>query len=137
MRKAAALGSLLALAAGAAGCGGSQPDDVVRDYFAAIVDRDGQGACDQLSDDLQADIERAPAARGAGRGCADVMELASALNPGLSQQEVDELDIAVEEDGDRATARLENPFARRRETLRLVKQDGDWKISSLETRPSG
>jgi len=121
----------------AVGCGGPQPDQVVRDYFGAIVDRDGRRACAQLSEELRTDIERAPAARRAGRGCADVMELAAALNPSLSRQDVEELDVDVEEDGDRATARLENPLARRDETIDLVKRDGDWKISSLETRPRG
>lgn len=129
--------ALVVLLVLAAGCGDSQPDEVVRDYFAAIVDRDGERACDQLSEELRVDIERAPAARGAGRSCGDVMELAAGLNPGLTKQDVEELEIGVEEDGDRARATLENPFARREETLRLVRNGGGWKIASLETRPRG
>jgi hypothetical protein len=115
-----------------AGCGGSQPDDTVRDYFGAIVERDGKGACDALSDRLRRDIERA-----AGRSCAEVMQLAAGLNPDLSEEDVDELEIEVDENGDRATARLRNPLVQREETLGLVKEGGDWKLSRLVTRPTG
>lgn len=128
---------LAALALLAAGCGGSDPDEAVRGYFEAIVDRDGQRACDELSAELRREVERAPAAREAGRTCADVMNLAVGLNPGLRKQDVEELDIEVETNGDRAVAKLENPLVRRRETIRLVKEDGDWKISTLATRPQG
>ncbi len=109
----------------------------VRDYLVAIVDRDGERACDQLSGELRADIEGAPAAREAGRSCADVMQLAAGLNPGLKEQDVEELEIRVVEDGDRARATLQNPFSRREETLRLVRDGEDWRLSSLETRPTG
>lgn len=119
------------------GCGGSQPDQAVRDYLKAIAQRDGGRACDQLSPQLRADIERSPAASRAGRSCADVMGLASGLDPALSTKEVDELAIDVDESGDRATAQLKNPLSRRREALELVKDDGDWKISTLVTRPRG
>ena len=120
-----------------AGCGGSEPDQPVRDYLKAIVQRDGQRACEQLTDGLRADIAATPAARRAGRSCADIMNLASGLNPGLTTQEVDHLTIHVDESGDRASARLRNPLSRRVETLGLVKADGDWKISRLVTRPRG
>jgi hypothetical protein len=121
----------------AAGCGGSDPDEAVRDYFEAVVERDGERACDQLAKELRDEIERSPAARDAGRRCADVMELAAGLNPGLKEEDVEDLDIDVDEDGDRAVATLENPLVRSRETIDLVKEDGDWKISTLETRPRG
>jgi plasmid stabilization system protein ParE len=119
------------------GCGGSDPDQAVRAYFEAIVEQDGEAACEQLDEELRADIERAPAARAAGRRCADVMELAAGLNPGLSTDDVEELEIEVEEDGDRAVATLENPLAGREETIELVQVDGEWRISTLETRPGG
>ena len=119
------------------GCGGSDPDEVVRDYFDAVVERDGDRACDQLAGDLREDIERAPAARATGRTCADVMELAAGLNPGLTNEDVEDLDVEVEEDGDEAVATLQNPLVRNEETIDLVKEDGDWKIATLETRPRG
>ena len=123
------------LAALAAGCGGAQPDDTVRDYFAAIVAGDGEGACDTLTPELRRDIDRSPAARRAGAGCVEVMELAAALNPALSQEDVEDQSVELEENGDRATARLRNPLVKRRETIRLVEGDEGWKISTLETRP--
>lgn len=126
---------LLAGALIAPGCGGSDPDEVVREHFRAIVDRNGERACDLLSDDLRADIERAPAVRAAGRSCKDVMNLAAGLNPSLEQADVEDLPVDVEEDGDDAVATLQNPLVDRRETLDLVKQDGNWKIATLETRP--
>jgi hypothetical protein len=130
---------LAGLALLAAGCGGSGSDaeDAVRDYFTAIVEQHGARACDQLTEELQRDIERAPAARTAGRSCADVMRLAAGLNPGLSTEDVDDLDIEVEEDGDKAAASLKNPLSRRQETIDLVRVGEDWKISTLETRPGG
>lgn len=129
--------ALVGVALIGAGCGGSQPDEAVRGYFEAIVEGDGERACDQLSEELRADIDGSPAVEGAGRSCADVMRLAAGLNPALSTRDVEELEIEVEEDGDRATATLQNPLVERDETLALVKEDGDWKISRLETRPRG
>jgi hypothetical protein len=129
--------ALAALAVLVGGCGGTDPAAVVRDYFVAVVERDGERACNQLSEELRRDIERAPAARGQGRTCADVMELAAGLNPGLTKQDVEDLDIAVEEDGDRAVATLQNPLVGREETIDLVDEDGEWRISKLETRPRG
>jgi hypothetical protein len=128
---------LAALALLTAGCGGSDAGDVVRDYFTAIVEQDGAAACEQLTPELQRDIEGAPAARAAGRSCADVMELAAGLNPGLSAEDVEDLDVETEEDGDEAVATFENPLVRSQQTIDLVKVDGDWKISTLETRPRG
>jgi hypothetical protein len=129
--------ALAVLALLAPGCGGSDPDEAVRDYLDAVVAQDGERACDQLTDELRREIERAPAARGQGRTCAGVMELMAGLNPALTKQDVEELDIAVEEDGDRAVATLQSPLARREETIDLVDIDGDWRISTLETRPRG
>jgi hypothetical protein len=130
---------LATLALLAPSCGGADagPDETVRDYFTAIVEQNGARACDQLTEELQRDIERAPAARTADRSCPDVMRLAAGLNPGLSTEDVDDLDIEIEEDGDKATASLKNPLSRRQETIDLVRVGGDWKISTLETRPRG
>ena len=128
---------LAAIALIALGCGDSSPDETVQEYFDAIVEQDGKRACDQLTEQLQIDIEQSPAARNSGRSCADVMELAAGLNPGLIGDGVGDLEIDVEEDGDRAVATVENPFVRREETIDLVKENGDWKIASLETRPRG
>jgi hypothetical protein len=136
---AARIGSvaLATLATLAVGCGGSGPDETVRDYFTAIVAGDGERACGELTPMLRREIDRAPAARRAGRTCVEVMELAAGLNPDLSEQDVDDLSIEVEEEGERATARFQNPLVRRRETIDLEKVDDEWKISTLEVRPRG
>jgi hypothetical protein len=128
---------LAALALLIAGCGGSDPDEAVREYLDAIVDQDGEAACEQLTDELRTDIEDAPAVRATGRSCADVMELAAGLNPDLGADDVEDLDIEVEEDGDQASATFENPLVGREETIDLVEVDGEWRISTLETRPAG
>lgn len=128
---------LAALALFAPGCGGSEPEDTVRQFFEAIVEQDGDRACEQLSEELRTDIEQAPAARATGRTCADVMELAAGLNPELGTEDVEDLAIEVKEDGDRAVATLQNPLAGREETIDLVQVDGEWRISTLETRPTG
>jgi Domain of unknown function (DUF4878) len=129
---------LAALVLLAAGCGGgSGPDETVRAYLDAIVDQNGERACRQLTAELRRDIESSAAARASGRSCADVMALAAGLNPGLSSKEVEDLEIDVKEDGDRATATFENPLSRREETIDLLRSNDDWKISTLETRPTG
>jgi hypothetical protein len=124
----------LALAAAlAAGCGGGgdPPDQAVRNYLNAVVAGDGAEACDQLTDDLRADIDKA----GVGGGCEELMSIAKQLNPGLKKDDVDDLDIETSEDGDKATAKFKNPLANRDETLNLEKQDDAWKIATLVTRP--
>jgi hypothetical protein len=122
----------------AGGCGDdAQPDDTVRGYFGAIVDGDGESACGQLTVRLRREIDRAPAARRAGRSCVEVLELAAGLNPDLSQDDIEGLAVEVEEEGDRATARLQNPLVGRPERMDLLKVEGEWKIDTLETRPRG
>ena len=128
------LGSLVILLAA---CGDSDPSEPVRDYLVAVVDQDGEQACEQFTDDLRSEIETPAAARGSGRDCAEVMGLAAALNPALTTSDVEEVEIDVEEDWDEATATLTNPLVDREETIELVKEDGEWRIASLETRPQG
>jgi hypothetical protein len=134
---AARIASLALAALFAAGCGGPAPDETVRDYFTAIIAGDGERACGDLTPMLRREIDRAPAARGAGRTCVEVMELAAGLNPDLSEQDVEDLPIDVQEEGERATARLRNPLVGRREAIDLEKVDDEWKIATLEVRPRG
>ena len=121
----------------AAGCGGSDPSETVRAYLLAVVEQDGQKACDQFTDSLRSDIEESPAAVSSGRSCADVMGLAAGLNPGLSESDVEDVEIEVEENGNEAVATLVNPLVRSEETIDLVEEGGEWRISTLETRPTG
>lgn len=124
---------VIALAWG--GCGGSAPDDAVRGYFTAIVDGDGERACQTLTARLRREIDGSQAARRTGVTCVEVMELAAGLNPDLTKDQVEDLPVEIEEEGDRARARLRNPLVRRRERIDLVKAGGEWKISTLQTRP--
>lgn len=121
------------------GCGGGGPgpDETVRDYFEALVGIDGEGACAELTEQLQREIEQAPAALSTNRSCAEVMELAPALNPSLTPEAVEGLEIDVTEDGDQAEATFVNPLVEREETADLVREDGEWRISTLQTRPGG
>jgi hypothetical protein len=134
---AARIASVALAALFAVGCGGPAPDETVRDYFTAIVAGDGERACGDLTPMLRRDIDRAPAARGAGRTCVEVMELAAGLNPDLSEQDVEDLSIEVQEEGERATARLRNPLVGRQEAIDLEKVDDEWKIATLQVRPRG
>jgi hypothetical protein len=86
---------------------------------------------------LRREIDRAPAVRGAGRTCVEVMELAAGLNPDLSEQDVEDLAGKIDEEGERATARVRNSLVRREETINLAKVDHEWKISTLQVRPRG
>jgi ketosteroid isomerase-like protein len=132
-----ATAAVVALALLVPGCGGSDPADSVRAYFEAIAEQDGGRACAQLTDELQAEIEEAPAVRAGGRTCADVMELAAGLNPSLTTSFADDLEVEVDEDDDQASAAFENPLIGEQETIDLVQVDGEWRISTLETRPTG
>ena len=137
-RKCNRFAPLLALVAllAAAGCGDdARPEDTVRSYFSAIVDGNGERACGQLTARLRREIDRAPAARRAGRTCVEVMQLAAGLNPDLSREDIESLAVEVEEEDDRATARLRNPLVGRRERIDLLKIEGEWRIDTLETRP--
>jgi Domain of unknown function (DUF4878) len=124
--------ALIAVALAVAGCGGDEakPDDAIRAYLKAIVKGDGGAACAQLTDELVKDIEGAAKTK-----CADVMSLARGLNAELSEQDVDDLEIEADEHGDQATATFRDPLAGRRETIKLKKEGGDWKIATLVTRP--
>jgi hypothetical protein len=126
--------ALVALVAG--GCGdGARPEDTVRSYFTAIVDGNGERACGQLTARLRREIDRAPAARRAGRTCVEVMQLAAGLNPDLGREDIESIAVEVQEQDDRATARLRNPLVGRRERIDLLKIQGEWRIDTLETRP--
>ena len=50
----------------ATGCGGSDPSETVRAYLLAVVEQDGQKACDQFTDSLRSDIEESPRPSAAG-----------------------------------------------------------------------
>jgi hypothetical protein len=125
----------LAVFAGACGSDGPGPDAAVRDYYRALLAGDGARACSLLTDGLERDISTSRGARVAGGGCRDVLALAVGLNPDREGDGLESLRVDVEADGDVATARLANPLTGKRETLRVDRVDGQWRIASLELRP--
>ena len=127
-----------ALAAG--GCGGGDapgPGAAVRSYYRALLAGDGARACDGLTRDLQRDIAMSRGAQSAGGTCPAVLKLAAGLNPDRAGDDLHALRVDVERDGDRASASLANPLTGKRESLRLTRVDGEWKLASLVLRPRG
>jgi hypothetical protein len=120
-------------------CGGEGdgpgPDTAVRDYYAALLAGDGARACSLLTDGLERDISASRGASAAGGECRDVLALAIGLNPDREGDDLASLRVDVSTDGDRASARLANPLTGKRETLRVERVDGKWRIASLELRP--
>ena len=103
------------------------PEGAIQSFAKAVADGDGQAACDELT----AEAQRAVRSDAGGQAnCPRVYELAS---DALSEDEKDELrDVDpkdVEEDGDRATAKVDNLSGGGESEIKLVREDGDWKIS--------
>lgn len=64
-----------------------------------------------------------------------MLSLASGLNPDRADDDLADLKISVDESGDTAKARLDNPLTNQRETLDLARRDGRWEIATLVLRP--
>lgn len=109
----------------------------MRSYYRALLDGDGARACKALTPALARDIAAAPAAQNVGGSCPDVLKLAAGLNPDRAGDDLHALDVDVARDGDRASARLANPLTGKRESLRLERVGGEWKLASLVLRPRG
>ena len=134
-----ALTSLAVLAALlVAGCGGGGdpgPDAAVRDYYRALLKGDGARACSLLTDGLSRDVASSRGARAAGGTCPDVLALAAGLNPDRSGDDLHGLKVDTSVDGSAGSARLANPLTGKRETLRVQRVGGQWRIASLVLRP--
>ena len=102
-----------------AGCGASdaeRAEEAVREYNAAFAEGNGKRACARLSRGFKAQIPNCDRF---------VAELSNADPSGESSRRLADADYEVRVAGDRATA--ENAELG---TFELVKEDGDWKISS-------
>ena len=122
------LALLCAVAAMAGGCGDDEEDvrDTLSRYAKAVEQKDYQELCDellakQLLDNLQ--TVGLPCELALQRGFADVQK------PSITVRN-------VKIDGDEATAVARTDAANQEpseDTIRLVKEDGDWKIFALST----
>jgi hypothetical protein len=110
----------------APGCGGSGDDESASDAAQAYVNARNQGdagkICDLYSDQLKQQLA-------AGSNCeAFVGEQTSGVETGGFKV------VSVQEDGDRATAKLQSGGETGKPvqlTVTLERQDGDWRITGL------
>jgi hypothetical protein len=111
----------LAAFAGCGPFGGDSPEDVIKDFSEAVADGDGGKACDLVTDDYKEEI--------GGDNCEEQVEQ---IGEAASDEEKDKLrDVEVsdvEEDGDKATAKVKAE-GEDEDEVELEKVDGDWKIS--------
>ena len=107
---------------GACGGGSDSPEEVVRDYFKAFADGDGEAACDRLTDDAKREVvEEFDAA-----SCEDgIEEFADDLDDANKDRLRDSGEATVDEHGDTATVFFEGA----QRPLELTKSGGDWLIS--------
>ena len=122
-----ALALVLLAGCGGGGGGGDEVGDVVREYVAAVADRDGKRACALVTRDAQLRIFRSRRVHAGedhpDQACAAVVESFGPLYGVGRLKGVEVTDVEV--DGDRAEARADG-FP-----VRLVKDAGEWKIASV------
>ena len=116
-----------ALALAAAGCGQSEPEQIeatMQGFATGIAERDYTGLCDDI---LAAELVES--VRSVGLDCPVALRLA------LEETQAPRLEIMgidIEEDEAlvrvRTTAEGQEPSE---DAVRLVKQDGDWRVASL------
>jgi hypothetical protein len=128
-----ARGLLLATASGVllSGCGASETEragTTVKTYLAALADRDGQRACDQLTGEAQRTlvsglIEELPEL--AALSCPDAVRKMGALLGPEERATLKHAEVRVTLDGDKAMA---TPVGGT-DTVDLVKTESGWLIS--------
>jgi hypothetical protein len=125
----ARLAALVCLLALIPGCGGSddteEAEQTVRDFVTATRERDAEAFCDELV--TQEFLEQTIGATGdrASASCKREFRALTGLRVRLVRI------VKTEVDGERAdvTAVLERQGQRINQTLRLKKEDGDWKLA--------
>lgn len=115
---AVALASVALLTA----CGGSSPEEVVDEYLQAVVDGDAAKVCELLSNEAREAVEREATA---AESCEKAIDVMTQEVPAGFKQAVEEDDVKVTEDGDRATAEVyDGAYA-----VELEKDGGDWVVT--------
>ena len=117
-RLAVTLASVALLAA----CGGSSPEDVVDEYLQAVLDGDGAKVCELLSDEEREAVEREATA---AESCEQAIEVITRQVPAGLEQAIEEGDVKVTEDGDRARADIYDGAY----VVELEKDGGDWVVT--------
>jgi hypothetical protein len=122
---------LLLAAIGLAACGGDDdgggqgPDEVVRDYLVAATQGDEAKACGHLTDGAQ----RAVTQQSGAQDCeAAFQRLAAQVNEPAKQKAMTTR-LTTQESGNTAKVTYDQPAGGGENTIALIKQDGDWKIS--------
>jgi hypothetical protein len=114
-----------------ASCGGDdakQPEQVVRDFVKATVDRDSDKLCDKLLS--PAFIAKTTGAKeGDTETCKQQIEAVTGLRLGL----VDIKKTVVDGDQAKVTAVLRVQGQRQQRVFLLEKDDGDWKLAGGST----
>ena len=129
----AVLASLALAACGGGGDDDSQVKDRVNGLYDALADKKADKACESLSDDAKDQLTKGSQAlsKGKKQSCEDVMGLVFAF-AGKQIEKVRDVKVTnVKVDGDKATATVEQ--GKTKNTVPLVKEDGEWLISSLST----
>jgi ketosteroid isomerase-like protein len=121
---------IICLLALLAGCGGGGDDreeaqQAVRDFVTATREKDADAFCDELV--TQEFLEQATGATGdqATQSCKRELDSLTGVNVRL----VRIVRTEVDEDTARVTAVLGRAGQELRQTLRLKKEDGDWKLA--------
>ena len=134
-QRARALASLTAilLAVGIGACGGGDGGDdrdAVRETVTRFVDANNKGdfaaVCDLLAESETRSITR----QGGGGGCAKALGRISAGTT-QTQVRIDEVRVNADRASVDATFIAADSGAPSPQTLRLVEEDGDWKIASV------
>ena len=118
LREAAAAAAVCAVLGGCGASDEERAEEAVRQYNAAFAAGDGKKACSVLSAGFKAQLPECEVF---------VRELSTADRSRQASQRLAEADYEVRVDGDRATA--VNPELG---SFELVKEDGDWKVSSAQ-----
>ena len=113
------------VACGGGDDGGGSAEDVVKDFATALADEDGKKACDQLADSAKQEFEQS------GQKCEDILKLAFGQLSDEDKDKLKDIDPDVQEDGDKATAKVDEIDGEGSSEIKLEKQDGDWKITDL------